>query len=55
MIASEFRSQVRPLKSVTCTVGNAIGDSVLYHSLLWLASGEGFMCADCLPFESPAW
>ena len=33
MIDLEFRSQSRPLKTVTRAVGHAIGDSVLYHTL----------------------
>jgi hypothetical protein len=32
MIASEFRSQASPLKTVTRADGHAIGDSVLYHA-----------------------
>jgi hypothetical protein len=40
MIASEFRSQARPLKTVTRAVAHAIGDSVLYHSVPGLARGE---------------
>jgi hypothetical protein len=53
MIASEFRSRVRPLKTVTRAAGHAIGDSVLYHSLLGLASGERFAptCRIAIPGE----
>ena len=42
MIASEFRSRARPLKTATRAAGYAIGDSVLYHSLLELASLKRF-------------